>query len=154
MKTITLQALTFFCLVAMLSSCAVEPKTIPYGQANCAHCNMTVSDNRYGAELVNDKGKASFFDSIECLAAYLNERPEEQKNAAFLMVSDFANPGTLVEVGKAQFLRTKALASPMGMHLTAVADPSTAAKMKQQYAGTLLNWVQVQEAVQNNDKLE
>jgi copper chaperone NosL len=141
-------------LVGLLTACSVEPKSIPYGQANCAHCSMTVSDTRFGAELVNDKGKAIFFDSGECLAAFLNDQPDQQKTAAFVMVSDFSRPGQLIEAGKAYFLRSKALPSPMGMHLTAVAEEATARKMQQEHGGNLLQWDQVLEVVKNNERLE
>lgn len=125
---------------------------MPYGEANCTHCQMTVSDNRYGAELVNDKGKPFFFDAAECLASYVIEQPEVSDKAAYLLVTDFTNPNTLIEVEKAHFLQSKELASPMGMFLTAVADEATATKMQQEYGGRLLNWEEIKEAVRNNEK--
>lgn len=141
-------------ILLILPGCSVEPKPIPYGEANCAHCNMTVADNRFGAELINDKGKPYFFDSTECLAAFINEQPELGKNAAYLMVTDFTNPNQLIEAPKAHFLQSRELPSPMGMFLTAVADEATAKKMQQEHGGRLLNWDQVVLAVQNNDKPE
>ena len=139
-------------LLFLLAGCKVEPKPIAYGAANCAHCSMTLSDNRYGAELVNDKGKPYFFDAAECLAAYINEQPEMGEKAAFLLVTDFANPGALINARDAHFLQSEALPSPMGMNLTALADAATAQKMQQEHGGILLNWDQVLSAVQNNEK--
>lgn len=135
-----------------LSGCTVEPKPIPYGEANCAHCNMTVSDNRYGAELVNDKGKPYFFDSAECLAAYIAEQPEADEKASYMLVSDFTDPGQLIDSQQAHFLQSEALPSPMGMNLTAVADEATAKQMQQEYGGQLLDWDQVLLAVKNDDR--
>jgi len=144
----------FLFIVCLAVSCQPEQKQIPYGAANCAHCNMTVADNRYGAELVNDKGKAFFFDSAECLMAYVNEQPEIAENAAFILVSDFVNPGNLTYAKSAQFLQTKELPSPMGMYLTAVADKAAATKMQQEYGGRLLTWEKAVIAVKNNEKPE
>ena len=141
-------------LLLLLAGCKVEPKPIAYGAANCAHCSMTVADNRYGAELVNDKGKAYFFDSAECLAAYINEQPEQGQNAAFLLVTDFTRPGQLVDARAAYFLQSEALPSPMGMNLTALADAATAGKMQQEHGGQVLDWDQVLLAVQNDEKLQ
>ena len=141
-------------LLLLLAGCKVEPKPIAYGAANCAHCSMTVADNRYGAELVNDKGKAYFFDSAECLAAYINEQPEQGQKAAFLLVTDYVRPGQLVDARAAYFLRSEALPSPMGMNLTALADAATAGKMQQEHGGQVLNWDQVLLAVQNDEKLQ
>ncbi|HEY4651690.1 MAG TPA: nitrous oxide reductase accessory protein NosL [Pontibacter sp.] len=140
--------------LSLLVACQVAPKEIPYGQANCAHCNMTVADNRYGAELVNDKGKPYFFDSAECLLAYVNEQPEQGEKAAFLLVTDFTNPGELTDARNAAFLQTKALPSPMGMYLTAVADKAAATKMQQEHGGRLLTWNEAAQAVKNNEKPE
>ena len=149
---VTIVGLLFILCFAV--GCKPEQKPRPYGAANCAHCNMTVADNRYGAELVNDKGKAFFFDSAECLLAYINEQPELGEKAAFVLVSDFTNPGKLTDARNAQFLQSKELPSPMGMYLTAVADKGAAVKMKQEYGGRLLTWNEAVLAVKNNEKPE
>lgn len=151
-SVLTIVGLLFiFCVVV---SCSPEQKPIPYGAANCAHCNMTVADNRYGAELVNDKGKAYFFDSSECLMAYVNEQPEQSEKAAFLLVSDYTKPGELTDAKNAHFLQSKELPSPMGFYMTAVADKAAATKMQQEYGGRLLTWNEAVKAVKNNEKPE
>ncbi|WP_242920144.1 nitrous oxide reductase accessory protein NosL [Pontibacter liquoris] len=136
----------------LLISCQVAPKPIAYGQVNCAHCNMTVSDSRFGAELVSAKGKVYTFDSAECLAAYLNDNPGKKKDAAYVLVTDFSNPKQLVDARKATFLQSAKLASPMGMSLTAFADNATAGQFRQQHQGRLLTWEQTLLVVQKNEK--
>jgi copper chaperone NosL len=145
---------SFMLTVALLTACSVEPKPIPYGEANCAHCNMTVADNRFGAELVNDKGKAIYFDSSECLAAFVNEQQEQGNNAAYLMVTDYTNPNQIMNAREAHFLQSRELPSPMGMFLTAYAEEGAAQKMQQEHGGRLLNWEEVVLAVQKNEKPE
>ncbi|WP_276498978.1 nitrous oxide reductase accessory protein NosL [Pontibacter litorisediminis] len=152
MKKEAIYTFSLLAILFLLVACSVEPKPIPYGQANCAHCNMTVADNRYGAELVNDKGKAIFFDSAECLAAFVIEQPEQGNNAAYLMVTDYTNPNQILDAREAHFLQSRELPSPMGMFLTAVADKATAEQMQQEHGGRLLNWDQVVLAVQHNEK--
>lgn len=144
--------LVFLFIFLVLTGCTVEPKPIPYGQANCTHCNMTITDNRYGAELVNDKGKAFFFDAVECLASYTIEQPEQQEKTAFLMVTDYTNPGNLIDAKNATFLQSEALPSPMGMNLTAFSDRLTAKQMEQKHGGNTLTWEQVLSAVKNDAK--
>ncbi|MEJ8755632.1 nitrous oxide reductase accessory protein NosL [Pontibacter sp. H259] len=151
-SVLTIVGLLF--ILCFAGSCKPEQKPIPYGAANCAHCNMTVADNRYGAELVNDKGKVFYFDSGECLMAYINEQPEQAQKAAFILVSDFVKPGQLTDARNAQFLQSKELPSPMGMYMTAVADKGAATKMQQEYGGRLLTWDEAVKAVKNNDKPE
>ncbi|MGV3539086.1 MAG: nitrous oxide reductase accessory protein NosL [Rufibacter sp.] len=150
MKTF-LKLIFFMALIGLLQSCAVESKPIPYGATNCAHCNMTVADNRFGAELVNDKGKAFFFDSAECLMAYLNEHSAEGEKAAFVLVSDFTQPNTLLDARTAYFLQSNALPSPMGMNLVAVANETAATQLQQENGGRILSWQQALQAVKNNE---
>ncbi|MBC3539020.1 nitrous oxide reductase accessory protein NosL [Rufibacter sediminis] len=138
--------------VLLLTACSTEPKPVPYGNANCTHCNMTITDVRYGAELVNDKGKPYFFDAVECLAAYVNSKPEEGQKASFLMVTDFSNPTELINVNRAHFVRSAALPSPMGMNLLAVSTPEAAKKIQQEQGAELLTWDQVLAIVKNDEK--
>lgn len=151
MKTL-LFILALILLVAFAQGCAVESKPIPYGAANCAHCNMTVTDNRYGAELVNDKGKAYFFDSAECLLAYLNEQPEQGQKASFILVSDYTKPSELIDARNATFLQSPALPSPMGMNLSAIGDKAKATQIQEEIGGRLLSWNQAAQAVKNNER--
>ncbi|WP_231862258.1 nitrous oxide reductase accessory protein NosL [Rufibacter sp. DG15C] len=137
-----------------LASCSKEPQAIPYGSANCVHCNMTVADNRFGAELVNDKGKPYFFDSSECLMAYVNEHAAEGDKAAHLLVTDYTQTPTLINAQEALFLQSKAIASPMGMHLVAIKSKAVAAQMQQEQDGRILTWNQALEAVQKNERPE
>ncbi len=136
----------------LFTACSPEPKPIPYGNANCAHCNMTISDTRYGAEMVNDKGKPAFFDAVECLAAYVNSNPEESEKASFLMVTDYTNPTKILSVDSAHFVRSPAIPSPMGMNLLAVSTPEAAEKIKQEQGADLLTWAQVLDLMKQNEK--
>jgi copper chaperone NosL len=125
----------------LLFSCSIEPQAIAYGSENCHHCQMTISDNRFGAELLNPKGKAFKFDSAECLAAYLQSPAAAE--AALVLVTDFARPGQLIPVSQAVFLQSENQPSPMGLNLSAFADRSQATTAARQKDGTLLTWTDV-----------
>jgi copper chaperone NosL len=125
----------------LLLSCTPEPQEIAYGSENCHHCQMTISDNRYGAELVTKKGKVFKFDSAECLAAYVKEQPNTV--AELLLVSDFENPGHFINASEAIFMQSENQPSPMGLNLTAFADQSRAIKVAREKDGKLLAWSDV-----------
>ncbi|KAA5539991.1 hypothetical protein F0145_23625 [Adhaeribacter rhizoryzae] len=125
----------------LLFSCTAEPQPIAYGTDNCDHCRMTISDNRYGAELVTKKGKAFKFDSAECLAAYVNEQKEI--DPALLLVTDYTRPGEFVNAAEATFLQSEQQPSPMGLNLTAFADQKTATATAREKDGNLLRWPDV-----------
>lgn len=153
MKTIFFQFSLLF-LTCMLFSCEVKQQPIAYGQANCAHCQMTVSDKRFGSEIVSKTGKAFFFDAPECMIKYLQENKEIQEKAELTLVSDFTNPGNLVFADKATFLQSKNLPSPMGMFLTAYENEAAASEMQEQKTGKVMNWEEVRNAVRNNHRPE
>ena len=147
-----LLTLPFFAL--LLSSCEAKKQPIPYGQANCQHCQMTVADKRYGSELVLKTGKAYFFDSAECMMQYADENAEAKEKAVMFLVTDFRNPENLIDADKAIFLQSKNLPSPMGMFLTAFKDRAAASLMQEENGGRILNWNEAVKAVKNHEKPE
>ena len=142
--------LPFFAL--LFSSCEAKKQPIAYGQANCQHCQMTVTDKRYGSELVLKTGKATFFDSVECLIQYLEANAEAKEKAAMFLVTDFRKPENLIDADKAIFLQSKNLPSPMGMFLTAFNDRATADLMQEKNGGRILTWNEAVQAVKNHEK--
>ena len=147
-----LLTLPFFAL--LLSSCEAKKQPIAYGQANCQHCQMTISDKRYGSELVLKTGKAYFFDSAECLIQYLEENAETKEKARMFLVSDFNKPEELIDADKAIFLQSKNLPSPMGMFLTSFTNLAAATEMQEKNGGRILTWNEAVKAVKNHEKPE
>ncbi len=125
------------------TSCAAQQEPISYGKDNCHHCKMTISDKRYGSELVTSKGKVHKFDSIECMAKYLNENTHME--AQLLLVTDYANPSTFIQTDKTFFLQSEQLQSPMGMNLTALASEERAKQLALEKGGELINWEAVKQ---------
>ena len=147
-----LLTLPFFAL--LFSSCEAEKQPIAYGNVNCQHCQMTVSDKRYGSELVLKTGKATFFDSAECMIQYLEQNADAKEKAAMFLVTDFRNPENLIDADKAIFLQSKNLPSPMGMFLTAFKDRAAASLVQEENGGRILTWNEAVQAVKNNEKPE
>jgi copper chaperone NosL len=113
------RALAVFAAAALLTGCQVEPQPIRYGEDACAHCRMTVSDARFGAELLTTTGKTYPFDSVECLADYVRAHPEAEAQTHSLWVTSFDAPGELIPLADAFVLYSPALRSPMGRGLAA-----------------------------------
>ncbi len=126
--------------VLLAAGCTPAPQPIRYGHDSCAHCRMTVSDERYGAELVTRKGKAHVFDSIECMAAYLDEGRIAEAEIALRLVADFHAPGTLRSVDEAFFLHSPNLQSPMGAGLTAFGPGIAPQSAIDAFSGEVLDW--------------
>ncbi|MEZ4703303.1 MAG: hypothetical protein R2834_23440 [Rhodothermales bacterium] len=121
-----------------LAGCALDPRPLDYGGDRCTHCLMTLTDPRFGAELVTPQGKRLPFDAIECMAAYV---AEQQPEVHALWVVDFAAPETLRPIEEVALYRSPALPSPMGMHLGAFHDVSTVRRLAPD--GEALTWDEV-----------
>lgn len=112
MKNLTL---TFALLV--LLACEIKPSRIQFDYDQCHACKMTISDQRFACQLVNDKGKAFKFDAIECMIPEIHRKGIEYYS--LLLVSDHQDPGRLIDAESAQYLISKDRPSPMGAFLSA-----------------------------------
>jgi copper chaperone NosL len=122
----------FVVLLALvfLSCTKKEAEPIGFGHDSCHHCKMTITDKRFGGELVTSKGKVYKFDSLECLDEYKILHSDDYK----IYVVDSLNNGNLIEAEKAQFEIRSDLRSPMGRGI--LASPKNENELK----GNQLTW--------------
>lgn len=134
--------LAMLLLPAFLSlNCGDGPKPIDYGNANCLHCEMTVMDPKFGAEMITAKGKVHFFDSAECLAEYQSENKEASEGAQ-LYVTDLET-GKLTDALTASFFTSPEVNSPMGGNLAAFEKESAISGFYHLAGGKVLSWREV-----------
>jgi len=107
-------------LMIAFASCKVKPVEIDFGHENCAWCQMTIVDNRFACELVNDKGKAFKFDAVECLAQYYLEHQETAWS--YIVFMPFDQPGNFYKESELVFVQSDSIRSPMGGGLAAYLD--------------------------------
>nr|AWJ66274.1 nitrous oxide reductase maturation protein, outer-membrane lipoprotein NosL [uncultured bacterium] len=141
-----------FLLTACDGPTAVE---IRYNEASGAYCGMFISDPRYGAEVVSKTGKHYFFDSIECLVAFLIEGEDvsaDQLHSAW--VSDFANPGTLIKAEEAYYFKSGQLRSPMAVNITAFAKRQDLEAAKSQFEGLQLVYTDLPNVVRESGLMQ
>ncbi len=116
----------------LLVSCSSGPRPIRVGQDACTFCKMTVSDKKFGAEIVTDKGKVFVFDDLHCLAAYVKEN-QQASNSDFYIVN-FEN-GELLPKDKAFILKSESLRSPMGSNMAAFNSKEALEKFSASFPG-------------------
>jgi len=125
-------------LVFTLMSCELKPEPINYNNDECAYCKMQISDVRFGAEMVTSKGKIYKYDSAECLVdTYIRE---DNPDYAYIMVTDYANPRTLIDAVSASYLISANQPSPMGGNLSAYQSEQTARQALEEKGGKLLSF--------------
>lgn len=118
-------------------SCTNKPEPIKLGVDHCDNCHMQISDVRFGGEVLTKKGRLYKFDSLQCLHEFLVKNADEVKT---IFVEDYFQPGTLVDVSKAHFLRGSTVAGPMGTSTIASKDRDAIEKLKLQASGKVTDW--------------
>jgi copper chaperone NosL len=94
--------------------------------------------------VVTAKGKAYKYDAIECMIHSLQDEFKDIEMAHSL-VSDFNQPGELIDATKASFLISEQLQSPMGANLSAFQNAEAAQKAQEKFTGKIYSWKEIQE---------
>lgn len=126
--------------IAILSSCSSGPKPIEFGVDNCDFCKMTISDERYGAEIVTKKGRVYKFDDLYCIKNFLNEEVVKMEDVASKWVIDFSQPTVLITASESHFIENEQLKSPMGSNIASFAHADSAKNFQSYYSGSEIKW--------------
>lgn len=132
-------AVACVCLLGFGTSCTSEPEPINYGKDACANCKMSIVDNRFGCELVTEKGKAFKFDDLHCLVSYVKINQVNENDLKYLVVSDFLNPPYFLNIKDAYFLKSELFKSPMRGDVAAFKSKQVAGNGKPKDA-RVLTW--------------
>jgi copper chaperone NosL len=123
-----------------LLACSIEPEPVHVGAEECAHCSMLISDRRFAAQVLNTKGRAWKFDSIECLRGFIQAGTLQPADVHSAWVTDAAAGTEWVAADAAYFLRSPAVSSPMGGGLIAYAAEDAARAARADVGGEVLSW--------------
>jgi copper chaperone NosL len=106
---------------------------------------MSIVDQRFGGEIVTDKGKIYKFDAIECLINYLDKMVKDESKLKLILTNTHDSPGVLLDVRDCRYLRSENMPSPMGMFLNPFADTQKAIKSMEENSGTIMNWQELRD---------
>lgn len=112
--------------IILMMSCTIEPEAINYGKDNCQFCKMTIMDNKYGCELVTQKGKNFKFDDVSCMIKYINISEQTPKDYAHIVVNSYDKPTALIGVDRLYFLISPKFSSPMMGNVAAFTEEKQA----------------------------
>lgn len=132
-------------LLLLLPACERNSRPIDFGNEDCAECNMTLVDKRYGAQYVTGKGKVFTFDDVNCLVEFILREPAASDDKPLYYVVHFNQPGEFTDATKAVYLHHKKFRSPMRADAAAFADPSSAEAVMKDLGedGKILTWEEV-----------
>lgn len=122
-------------------SCSVTPAKINFGEDICHYCSMTIVDEQHAAELVTKKGKVYKYDATECMVQSLSDF--ETKDIALYLVTDFNQPGTLIDAIDATYVISENITSPMRANMAAVSSEIEAKKLIEVHTGKDFDWEEI-----------
>jgi copper chaperone NosL len=138
LKPVITAAITFLFFVT--TSCNTGPVPIVTGKDQCDFCKMTVSDDRFGAEIVTKKGKVFKFDDAHCIFSFLEKDGFDKNSVKDIYFKDFSNGHSLIKANEAFFLKSDQLRSPMAGNIAAFSNEDSLEKVKAEFAGTTVTW--------------
>jgi copper chaperone NosL len=136
-------AVAAFFLMLGFTSCNAEPQLIAVGKDNCYFCRMTISDERFGAEVLTAKGKVYKFDDVHCIVSFLKTNEIQQSNIKDIYLTDFCSNHQLINVKQTLLLKSDILKSPMNGNIAAFDNRDSLIKMQQRYPGNIIDWAQL-----------
>jgi copper chaperone NosL len=130
-------------LLLIAASCAPKGPSVDYGKAECAHCRMTVVDQRFAAAIITKAGRQYDFDDAECMVSFVANGNMEETQVAGWFVCDHDHPGTILDATMASYLHGPAFRSPMHGDVGAFATRAERDQAQGRDAGEALDWQQV-----------
>ncbi|HTJ48137.1 MAG TPA: nitrous oxide reductase accessory protein NosL [Cyclobacteriaceae bacterium] len=127
-------------LPIVLLSCNVKPEPLTMGKDACYTCKMTLVDAKFGAEVVTKKGKVYKFDDLNCMINFINSAYEPEENISFRLVSDYAQPGKLLDATQTFYSKSNQIKSPMIGNVAAFEKKKDLEKFNTEWHGIILTW--------------
>lgn|SRR5690606_630094 len=123
------------------SACSSDgPVPIRYGQEQCTYCKMTISDARFGSQIVTLKGRAYNFDDVHCMIAFLKAGVVEQSDIKEIYLPDYSNDNKLYPANQMFLLKSESLKSPMLGNIAAFISETDLQAVREIHGGEVLKW--------------
>jgi copper chaperone NosL len=101
---------------------------------------MTISDNKFGAEILTKKGKVYKYDELHCLMAELSEKNVEISSVKDFYFTDYSNNHTLVRGPEGFYLKSDNIKGPMGGNIAAFSGKDKLMEVQEELGGEEINW--------------
>ena len=142
-KNITVNPAILLFSILLMNSCNTEPQAIVQGKDNCHLCKMTITDSKYGAEILTKKGKVYKFDDVHCLLSFLQSKTLEEMQVKEIYVVDYTGNHSLVKVNESFLLQGDEIRGPMNGNIIAFKDKDSMKNLAAQLKGVAISWEQL-----------
>lgn len=136
------QSSVLLIFMLVLTACGtkqVEP--IVLNKDQCDFCKMSISDGKFGAELITKKGRVYKFDDVHCLSAYANENGKTEISSYF--VHDYTKNNQLIPAEKAFYIKGGDIISPMNGNVAAFNTSTEAKEFAEKLNAEIVDWAEV-----------
>ena len=133
-------AATTIVFTILCGSCSTQPQPIQIEKDNCDFCKMSISDARFGGELVTAKGKAYKFDDMRCLISFLDAGGIEKKDLKEIYLTDFSGTHALRKKSEMILYKSDAFRTPMNGNIAAFSSRDSLNAIKTNFPGAEINW--------------
>ena len=127
----------------LLNSCSGGPQPVIAGRDNCYLCKMAITDIRYAAELVTEKGKVYIFDDVFCLQSFMKTGMQGDTKVKDIYLADFSGEHSLVKAGESFLLQGGDIRGPMNGNVIAFKNMDSMKMMAERFNAVAINWEQV-----------
>lgn len=129
-------------LLGIAISCGTkEVDPIKLSVDGCEYCKMKISDGKYGAELITNKGRIYKFDDMHCMIGYHNENQTTKVQSFY--IHDFNQKNVLIPAESAFYVIGGEINSPMHGNVIAVKTKEEAAELAKIYKANLTSWSEI-----------
>jgi copper chaperone NosL len=129
--------------LVMFTSCRPGPEPLVLGNDQCSFCKMTISDNRFGGELLTKKGRVYKFDDAQCLLNFIGSGEVKKQEIGGVYFSNFTNPHELVKSDIAFLIQSELLKGPMNGNIAAFANEDSMRLAENRYSAKSVRWNQL-----------
>lgn len=141
MRTITIACITMLTLISCGSN---EPKPIKINSDSCDFCKMTISNGKFGAELITKKGRYYMFDDLACMVQFAKSNTAVPNQ--FFFVNDYLKDNTLIPAETAHFIKGGKINSPMRGNIAAFSSDKEQNEFGQKLEAQRITWSEVYNA--------
>ena len=132
--------------LALLACSSLQPLPVRVGET-CYGCRQVISEAKIATEMIDDKGHAFKFDTVECLARYVTEHPDEKIDGVF--VTDFKT-GRMFNATQAYFVKGPVMPGGMKKNYVAFRASSDASAYAKEQNTTTVEWKAVMDALKTS----
>ncbi len=137
-------ALVLLISLSFFSCNANEPKPIKINVDSCDFCKMTISNEKFAAEVITEKGRYYMFDDVSCMIKYAKANKAVVYKGFF--VTNYLNEEQFIPVEKGFYLMGGIINAPMGGKVTAFDSNENATSYQTKFSAQKVTWNEVYNA--------